>query len=116
MYDTVTTVVVDSVAVTDTLVIDVVLTGPGPDKLTNRLKVYPNPARDHLYIHTGDHLAMEGYRLKIIDQLGVTLFETHVEEQFYELNLSDWSGHGLYYIQVIDDAGNISDIRKIILQ
>ncbi len=59
---------------------------------------------------------MEGYALKIINQLGATVFETIVEEPLYEVNLSTWSGVGLYFVLVIDSGGNIIDIRKIVLQ
>lgn len=59
---------------------------------------------------------MNGYRLKIINQLGELVFETNVEEPMYEVNLSDWSGMGLYYIQAIDSGGSLIDVRKIILR
>jgi hypothetical protein len=104
------------VSVTDTLIIDALLTGiAGPDNI-NTLKVYPNPARDYLYINTGDYSRMNGYKLKIINQLGSTVFETNVEDPLYQVNLSTWSGKGLYFIQLIDDGNMIIDIRKIILQ
>jgi len=59
---------------------------------------------------------MAGYRLKVVNQLGVTVFETDVEEPLYEVDLSSWTGMGLYYIELIDTGNNIIDIRKIILQ
>jgi len=59
---------------------------------------------------------MAGYNLKIINQLGATMFETNVEEPLYQINLSTWSGAGLYFVQVIDSGGKIIDIRKIVLQ
>lgn len=77
--------------------------------------VYPNPARDHIFINSGDYTKMNGYILKIINQLGSTMFETNVEKPFYELNLSKWDGMGLYYIILIDTEGTIIDKRKIIL-
>lgn len=108
--------VYEYVSVTDTLIIDAVLTGvDAPDHL-NTLKVYPNPAKDHLFINTGDYTKMNGYQLKIFDQMGINVFETYVEEPLYELNLSSWSGTGLYFLQLIDSDGSIIDIRKIILQ
>jgi len=114
VYDTIP--VYDSITVTDTLVIDAVLTGIDPPDNVNSLKVYPNPAKDYIFISTGDYTKMEGYSLKIVNQLGATVFETNVEEPHYEVNLSTWSGVGLYFIQVIDSGGNIIDIRKIVLQ
>ena len=108
--------VYDSIAVSDTLIIDAVLTGiEGPDNI-NTLKIYPNPAREYLVINTGDYQRMNGYKIKIISQLGSTVFDAHIEQSLYEINLSTWEGKGLYYITVIDDGGNIIDTRKIILQ
>jgi hypothetical protein len=116
IFDTTFVTIYDSVAVTDTLIIDAVLTGIDPPNNINIIKVYPNPARDHIFINTGDYSTMNGYQLKIIDQLGATVFETNVEDPIYEVNLSTWSGMGLYFIQVIDTSGQIIDIRKILLQ
>ena len=123
-YDTVTTevfdttfvTVYDSISVTDTLVIDAVLTGIDPPGNMNTLKVYPNPAKDHLYINTGDYTRMTGYRLKIINQSGSLVYETNVEIPLYEIDLNSWTGPGLYFIQVIDASGQVNEIRKIILQ
>lgn len=124
VHDTVTIEVFDTtyvteteyISVTDTLIIDAVLTGIDPPKNLNTLKVYPNPAKDHIFINTGDYTRMNGYSLKIIDQLGAIVFETNVEEALYEVNLSNWMGMGLYILQVIDSGGKIIDARKIILQ
>jgi hypothetical protein len=116
VHDTVTTTIEKHISVTDTLIIDALLTGIlGPDNI-NTLKVYPNPARDYLYINTGDYARMNGYKLKIISQLGSTVFETNIEDPLYQVNLSTWSGKGLYFIQLIDSGDMIIDIRKIILQ
>ena len=116
VFDTVTTTIEKHISVTDTLIIDALLTGiQGPDNI-NTLKVYPNPARDFLYINTGDYARMNGYKLKIINQLGSVVFETNVEDPLYQVNLSTWSGKGLYFIQLIDSGEMIIDIRKIILQ
>jgi len=116
VHDTVRTTIENHISVTDTLIIDAVLTGiTGPDNI-NTLKVYPNPARDFLYINTGDYARMNGYKLKIISQLGSVVFETNVEDPLYQVNLSSWTGTGLYFIQLIDSGDMIIDIRKIILQ
>ncbi|MBL7110324.1 MAG: T9SS type A sorting domain-containing protein [Bacteroidales bacterium] len=80
------------------------------------ISIYPNPARDQLFINTGKYYKMSGYQLKIINQLGVTVFKTKIKEPLYEINLSDWSGPGLYYLQVIEKAGSMVATRKIIIQ
>ena len=116
MHDTVTTTIEEHRSVTDTLIIDALLTGvAGPDN-TNTLKVYPNPTKDYIYINTGDYTRMDGYKLKIMNQLGSIVFETNVEDPLYQVNLSSWSGKGMYFLQIIDPGDQIIDIRKIILQ
>jgi Concanavalin A-like lectin/glucanases superfamily/Secretion system C-terminal sorting domain/F5/8 type C domain len=116
VYDTTEITLVDHISVTDTLIVEATLTGVDPPANTNVLKVYPNPAKDYLIIHTGDTEKMNGYRLKIINQLGVTVFETLINQQVYEINLSDWTGKGLYYLYLIDKGTNTIETRKIILQ
>ena len=114
--DTNIVTVIDSISIADTLVIDAVLTGIMPPDNINILKIYPNPAMDHLFINTGDYSRMNGYHININNQLGASVFETNIEEPLYNVSLSTWTGTGLYFIQVIDADGYIIDIRKIILQ
>ena len=116
--DTITTEVFETVliSVTDTLIIDVVLTYVNPPDNYNTLKIYPNPAKNHIFINTGDYTKMDGYQLKIVSQTGAVVFETNVEEPLYEVNISTWTGMGLYFIQVLDSGGSIIDVRKIILE
>ncbi len=118
IHDTIRTEVTDTtlVTVTDTLVIDSRLTGIQPPGNFNTLKVYPNPAREILYIETGDYSRMSGYRLRIINPMGVTVFERFVADPLYEINLLNWTATGVYYLQVIDYRGHIIDIRKIIME
>jgi hypothetical protein len=80
------------------------------------IAVYPNPAKDKLYINTEGIFKMDGYQLKIINQTGVTVFETRLKESHNEIDLSAWKGRGLYFLQVADSEGHIMTTRKIILQ
>jgi hypothetical protein len=114
VYDTIP--VYQSLTVTDTLVIDAVLTAIDPPGNINTILIYPNPARDHVYINTGDYHRMNGYQLKIINQTGSVVFERNIEEPLFEVNLSTWTGTGLYFVHLIDPDRNIIDIRKIVLQ
>ncbi len=108
--------VIGKVEYADTLIIDAVLTGIIPPDNINTLRIYLNPAKDQIFINTGDYTKMNGYQIKIINELGSLVFETNVEDQLYEVNLSTWTGIGIYFVQVIDSGGNIIDIKKIVLQ
>jgi hypothetical protein len=80
---------------------------------TNSKKL--NPARNHLFINTGEYSSMNGNRINITNQLGDSVFETKLEEYLYNVSLSNWSGPGLYFIRVIETGGKLIDIRKIVL-
>jgi hypothetical protein len=59
---------------------------------------------------------MNGYQLQIENSLGQQVFQTNITQQSNYLNLTNWGGNGLYFVQIIDTQGNIVDIRKIVLQ
>ena len=90
-------------------------TGVG-DAEHDRLVVYPNPAKDHLFIHTGIFGITDSYRMKIMSQLGATVFETEIEQGEYMIDLSNWPGAGIYYLQMTDRKGAVVATQKILLQ
>lgn len=114
VYDTISITVYDSVAVTDTLVIQTPLSGSGP--AYNTFKVYPNPASDHLYIDNGLYTAMTGYSILIQNALGQTVFSSGVNQAQFYIDLSTWTGNGVYFLYLKDGQGAIKETRKIILQ
>ena len=104
------------VAVTDTLIIDVTLSGTNPPNNTNTIKVFPNPTNDHITISFGDFSSMVGYKLVITNSLGQVVFTTPINQQSSYVDLSTWSSNGIYFIQIIDAENNTIENRKIILQ
>jgi hypothetical protein len=109
IYDTLLT------AVTDTLIINTTLGLPSPNN-TNTIKVYPNPANDHITIDYGNYAIMNGHQLRIENSLAQQVFQTNITQQSDYLSLSAWGGNGLYYVHIIDPQGNTVDIKKIVLQ
>jgi len=110
IYDTV------KITVTDTLIINAVLTGIAAPNNINTIKVYPNPANTQVTINYGNYTAMSGYTLKIINSLGQTVFTSSVNAPQTTIDLSTWSGKGAYIVQVINPNGNAIENRIIILQ
>jgi hypothetical protein len=96
------------------LTVDLVTGMTEPEK--EDIFIYPNPAKDKLYIHTEGISRMDGYHVKIINQTGLTVFETRINESRNEIDLSDWNQSGLYFLQLTDSEGRILTTRKIILQ
>ena len=105
-----------SITVTDTLIINANLTGLNPVTYANALKIYPNPANTSITVDYGNYQSLSGYTLKITNTLGQTVFTSIVTQQQSVINLSSWTGNGIYFVHLIDNTGNTIDIRKIVLQ
>ena len=116
VYDTITILDTIRYSVTDTLYIDVNLTSTIPLVFENTIKVYPNPTKDFLQIDCGDISTMNGYSIKIINSLSQSLFDEPVTQSPFSIDMNGWNGNGLYFLHLIDGSGNITDIRKIVLQ
>ena len=105
-----------SISVTDTLIINVKRTSLNPLAYANTIKVYPNPTKDKITIDNGDLSKMTGYSIKIYNSIGQQLFQTTISQQQYSLDITQWGGNGLYFMELKDNNGNIIDIKKIVLQ
>ncbi len=106
----------ETITVTDTLLINMGITGFNPVNYSNTIKIFPNPTNDHITIDYGNFASLNGYQLKIINSLSQNVFQTNITQQSDYLNLTTWGGNGLYFVQIIDTQGNIIDIRKIVIQ
>jgi hypothetical protein len=111
-YDTITT----NISVIDTLIINTTITGLTPPNNVTSIKVFPNPANDHITINYGNYAAIIGYTLKITNSLGQIVFTTPINQQTSYVDLSTWSGNGIYFLQIFDLQNNIIENRKIVLQ
>ena len=109
VYDTLLT------TVTDTLIINTTLSLPAPNNV-NTIKVYPNPASDHITIDNGNYSAMAGYSIKITNNAGQQVFQSTINQQQFYVDLSTWNGNGLYFVHLIDPQNNTVTVRKIVLQ
>ena len=107
---------IKSISVTDTLIINVKRTSYNPLAYTNTIKVYPNPTKDKITIDNGDITKMTGYSIKIYNSIGQQLFQSNINQQQYTLDITQWGGNGLYFMELKDNNGNIIDIKKIVLQ
>ena len=101
--------------VTDTLIINTTLGLPAPNN-ENTILIYPNPASDHITIDNGNYTAMVGYTIKIENNAGQQVFQSLINQAQFYVDLSTWSGNGLYFVHLIDAQGNTVTVRKIVLQ
>ena len=109
VYDTLLT------TVTDTLIINTTLGLPSPNN-ENTILIYPNPASDHITIDNGNYTAMAGYTIKIENNAGQQVFQSLINQAQFYVDLSTWSGNGLYFVHLIDPQNNTVTVRKIVLQ
>lgn len=105
------------VNVSDTLIIQVNLTHINPRSFHNEIKVYPNPTQGNLFINCGENfLSLTNFRISIIDIQGNTVYNSQIDEKEFQINLNNWSGKGLYIINLVDSHNNIRSSKKIILE
>jgi hypothetical protein len=125
VYDTLTTTIYDTTyvtvydtlltTVTDTLIINTTLSLPAPNN-ENTILIYPNPASDHITIDNGNFAAMAGYSIKIENNAGQQVFQSAINQAQFYVDLSTWTGNGLYFVHLIDPQNNTVTVRKIVLQ
>ena len=84
--------------------------------IVRALKIYPNPARTHITIDNGNFELMNGYTVRIYNALGQTVFTQAVNQQQFFIDLSTWTGNGLYYLNLIDNQGNSVETKVIVVQ
>ncbi len=109
VYDTLLT------TVTDTLIINTTLSLPAPNN-ENTILIYPNPASDHITIDNGNFAVMAGYSIKIENNAGQQVFQSAITQAQFYVDLSTWTGNGLYFVHLIDPQNNTVTVRKIVLQ
>lgn len=86
-------------------------------KYINIIKAYPNPTNDAITIDLcSDYNIQNDYKVKIINILGRSIYESLVTKQISTVSLNNWAGKGIYMIQLIDSNNNIIDNKKIVLQ
>lgn len=106
-----------TITVTDTLIINTNITGFTPLTFQNSIKIFPNPTSDQITIDFGtNYSTMNGYTLKITNTSGQTVYTTSINTRQTTVNLSTFTGSGIYFVHLIDASRNTIDIRKIVLR
>lgn len=111
-----TCIVTNLTSVTDTLKINAILSGLSAPNNVNLIKIFPNPARDHITIDFGKFTLMSGYKIRITNAAGLIVYTSSISQQTSYIDLSSWSGKGIYYVQIIDKQNITIENKKIIIQ
>ena len=106
-----------SVTVTDTLVINANFTSFNPVTYANTIKVFPNPTKDKITIDCGSNYnTLNGYTIKITNSMSQVVYSSNITQQSATIDLSTWTGRGVYFVHLVDGNGSTVDIKKIVLQ
>ena len=82
-------------------------------ELNSLVSIYPNPTKDLITIDLKKQHRITS--IKVINVLGETLKLQHVQSNTEIIDISS-NPKGIYFLHLIDGSGNITDIRKIVLQ
>ena len=108
---------IQTVTVTDTLVITANFTSFNPVTYANTIKVFPNPTKDKITIDCGSNYnTLNGYTIKITNSMSQVVYSSNITQQSATIDLSTWTGRGVYFVHLVDGNGSTVDIKKIVLQ
>ena len=80
------------------------------------LKVFPNPAKDRLNIDFGNFQNFNNYSVHIANALSQEVFSTPITQQIVNIDLSSFTGAGVYFVTLKDPNGNALITKNIILK
>jgi len=69
-----------------------------------------------IFIEAQDIDILNGYRIVIADLLESRIYKSAFNTDVMQVNLSEWTGLGLYIVHLIDNNGNTVDTKKILLE
>jgi hypothetical protein len=102
-------------SVTDTLIINILITGIKQPNKNNTIKIYPNPANTFIIVNTGNYSSISDYSISILNTLGQRVFNAKTNEQEFRIDLNSFKGFGTYMVEIRDNLNNIITTRKILL-
>ncbi len=105
-----------SKTVTDTLVVELPVVGINNSLNTVVVKVYPNPAKDYIVVDLGASSLVDGYSIRVCNALGQSVFESEIHQQKLNLDLSNWSGKGIYLFEILNKEKVVKAKKTIILK
>lgn len=102
-------------SVSDTLIIDVSLSGNSTGLKVNRVKVFPNPTNSFLTIEFGDYNLMNNYWIKIENLQGQLIYQSKIDKSEVTIDFNKFGSVGTNILSIIDPENKIVISKKIIL-
>lgn len=82
--------------------------GMSVDDVQSEFNVYPNPAKDALFVNTNKNSS-----LRVNDLLGKLVYEPQITDNQHVIDCSSWV-RGVYFVEIITDSNSVS-VKKVIL-
>lgn len=81
--------------------------------LQQKISIWPVPAKDFVNIGLPVELS-SGCRLLVVSGIGTKLKEYAIEKENFSLDISDLNS-GIYFVHILNSAGNLQAIKKIVV-
>jgi hypothetical protein len=82
----------------------------------SKIKFYPNPTKEILFIDNGNYKAMSGYSIKIVSLTGAVVYNQPITSQQVQISMNQFGAKGVYIAQIVDTNDAILDSKKIVLE
>lgn len=103
------------ISVTDTLIMDLLITDKYPQE-NLQIKVYPNPAKDHLFVAVSDLSLSGGMHFEIYNSLNQLKANGNLLQEVTPIDMTPISSSGLYFLKILNDNDEVLSVKKIVIQ
>ena len=86
------------------------------NSLKTELKVYPNPVDKVLNVELSNFNQMIGYKLRINNSLGQSVYSQELSLAQFSIDLSSWKVAGTYFVELLDQNGNKVESKIILVK
>jgi len=93
-----------------------IITGINSDTYQNSINVWPNPSYGHITIENTNITNVTDYQMRITNSFGQQVFQSEITQQQLQLDMSTWTGKGMYFINIINKQSKIVHSKKVVLQ
>jgi len=114
VYDTIQ--VVDSISVTDTLIINMRVAGVSSNDFMATIKAYPNPTNGTLSVSIPGYAKIKNYKIRIINVASKVIYESNLDQELMQIDLSGLGNKGMHFLQIYDDNFVLLHSKKILIE
>lgn len=94
---------------------DVTLASNAHISVATKFNIYPNPAQTHIFIDCVNFNTMHGFYISILNTLGKEVLKEQVINNQFFVDLSKWTGKGLYIINLYDNQNKLLESSKLVV-